>query len=415
MPEAVKRAKDWVVELEEQAALSLRQTDSGVFGLAEVVADFDEAEIERLRVIGEAIGTPPRPGVKSAIALAGSAAQSRFQLYPGDCDFFERVHIHASTREEAIGLLVSTMIETVGRVFTHPNLQFAEMRLGLHPKDSRRGEETYKAGSSISWSLGDLDSRSFPVEDADGKPLLIEMAEVAAEPGQVKIDWIQADHEKDRIVAVSKVIDATWESQDGVITALDGVLDSFYQEVYLDPESRSHVEKLIDQATPSGLRDYVSQLEKEIVKHSTPGKENWGKVAKRLYNIFRITNKSQPAEYLRQLFDDPAARLYQVAGALYALRQTMGKRRLTPETIEGQIDGIVAIIRECYTRPDKEELVTKAKQLTSMEDAQREVTVDEISEKTNDEVSDYFKDRLTQEPEIADYLGTLRVESAPGS
>ncbi len=415
MPEAVKRAKDWVAELEEQAALSLRQTDSGVFGLEEVVADFDEAEIERLRVIGEAIGTPPRPGVKSAIALAGSAAQSRFQLYPGDCDFFERVHIQATSREEAIGILLSTMIETVGRVFTHPHLQFAEMKMGLHPKDSRRGEETYKTGTPVSWSLSDLDSRSFPVEDADGSPLLIELAEVSEQPGQVKLDWIQADRDKDRIVAVSKVIDATWESPEGLITALDGVLDSFYQEVYLDPESKPHVQRLIEQATPSGLREYTAQLDKEIAKYTTEGKENWGKVAKRLYNIFRITNRPGPADFLRQLFDDPAARLYQVGGALYAAGQAMGKSRLTPEAIDAQVEGLVDIVRECYTRTDKEELISKLRQLTSLDDQSRKAAVDEITEKANDEVSDYFKGRLMENADIADYVRGVIEESKAAS
>ena len=34
------------------------------------------------------------------IPVTGSAAQSRFQLFPGDCDYFERVHIEAPTRDE---------------------------------------------------------------------------------------------------------------------------------------------------------------------------------------------------------------------------------------------------------------------------------------------------------------------------
>jgi hypothetical protein len=407
-----RRTREWVKELEEQAALSFRQTEGGVFGIDAVVADFDEDEIQRLRIIGEAIRTPERHGVRSAIALAGSAAQTRFQLYPGDCDFFERVHIVASSREQALAMLASTMIETVGRVFVHPNLQFAELKLGLHPKDSRRGNETYKAGSPVSWSLADLDARSYSVEDADGKPFLIELAEVAENPGFVKLDWVQADPERDRIVAVSKVIDATWESPEGSIVALDGVLDSFYQEVYLDPESKPHVERLIDRATPSGLREYVEQLDKEIVKYTGPGHENWGKVAKRLYNIFRITNRTGPANVLRELFDDPAARLYQVEGALYALGQAIGKRRLSQSAIEGQLSRIVEVIRQCYTRADKEDLVATVQGLQMMTEEERQASIDEISAKVSDDVSDYFQDRLREDPEIVGYLAVLREDSA---
>jgi hypothetical protein len=404
--------REWVKDLEEQAALSLRQTEGGVFGMDAVVADFDEDEIQRLRVIGEAIRTAERPHVRSAIALAGSAAQSRFQLYPGDCDFFERVHIMASSREEALAVLASTMIETVGRVFSHPNLQFAEMKLGLHPKDSRRGNETYKGGSPVSWTLADIDARSFSVEDADGKPFLIELAEVAESPGFVKLDWVQADPERDRIVAVSKVIDATWESPDGAIVALDGVLDSFYQEVYLDPDSKPHVERLIDRATPSGLREYVDQLDTEIKKYTTPGHENWGKVAKRLYNIFRITSKAAPANFLRELFDDPAARLYQVEGGLYALGMAIGKRRLTPKVIQAQLTGITEVIDQCYTRPDKDDLLKAVQELESLGEEERQAKIDEVTAKVSDEVSDYFQDRLLEEPEIVAYLALLREEAS---
>ena len=38
---------------------------------------------------------------------------------------------------------------------------------------------------------------------------------------------------------------------------------------------------------------------------------NYGKVAKRLYNIFRLTGRWQEAAFVRELFDEPAALLYQ--------------------------------------------------------------------------------------------------------
>src|SRR3954451_9989270 len=90
----------------------------GVFGLDDVVGDFDASGVESLRQIADMIRTQPYEGVRSAIALAGSAAQSKFQLFPGDCDFFERVHIVAPTREDAVEALAATMIASVGRTFT---------------------------------------------------------------------------------------------------------------------------------------------------------------------------------------------------------------------------------------------------------------------------------------------------------
>jgi hypothetical protein len=59
--------------------------------------------------------------VRSAIALSGSTAQSRFQRFPGDCDYFERVHIAAADRASAIETLVASMIDTVARAFPVPD------------------------------------------------------------------------------------------------------------------------------------------------------------------------------------------------------------------------------------------------------------------------------------------------------
>src|SRR4051794_30447848 len=78
------------------------QVSTGVFGHRVAMMDFSPTELDRFRAIGEIVGLEDRPGqVETALALSGSAAQSKIQTYPGDCDFFERVHIHASTREDA--------------------------------------------------------------------------------------------------------------------------------------------------------------------------------------------------------------------------------------------------------------------------------------------------------------------------
>jgi hypothetical protein len=410
---SARSAGDWLSELEseDRDRFSLSQTKEGVFGLDTVVEDFDEDEIERLRRIGEAIRTLDREGVKSAVALAGSAAQSKFQLFPGDCDFFERIHIVATTREAALAILASVMIETVGRVFSHPDLKFAEMKLGTHPRDGRRGDDTFRTGSPVSWSLADLDARSIPAEDADGVAYLIDLGEVAGNPGFVKIDWVMADREKDRIVAVSKAIDATWEAPDGSIVALDGVLDSFYQEVYLDPETRPHVERLIDKAKPSGLREYVDQLDREIAKYTDPAHANWAKVAKRLYNIFRITNRPEPAMFLRQLFDDPAAHLYQVPAGLHALEQILGTRHLDEEVVNHQIEEMANIVRDTYLSEDADDVIASLRSLPTIGRDKRQAVIDEIREKVEAEVSGYFEARLREETEIMGYIALAREEA----
>jgi hypothetical protein len=388
----------------------LHETDDGVYGLAEVVADFDDRDLRTLRRLAAVVRTAGRPDVVSAIALAGSAAQSKFQLFPGDCDFFERVHIRAGSRDDAIRTLIAVMIDTVARAFPDPDLQFSEMKLGLHQRDVVRDAEVLHARSPVSWSLRDLDARTMAVTTVEGEPAIIDIREVAADPGFVKLDWIFADAARDRIVAVSKVIDATWEAPDGTIVPLDGVLDAFYQEVYLDADDKEHVERLIDQVRPDGLRAYVAQLEGEIRKYTAAGHENYGKVAKRLYNIFRITGRAGPAAHLRGLFDDPPARLYQIPATLYALGQVLGGRRLDAEVVESQLSGLIDILETCYAGEDCEELVALVRVLPQLEGDQRREAVDRLTDVANAQVSAYFETEIRKDADIAAYLDSLASE-----
>ena len=50
---------------------------------------------------------------------------------------------------------------------------------------------------------------------------------------------------------------------------------------------------------------------------------NYGKVAKRLYNIFRLTGCYEEAAFLRELFDEPATLLYQVWSLIRTIDDTV--------------------------------------------------------------------------------------------
>jgi hypothetical protein len=370
----------------------------GVFGLDDVVGDFDAAGIDSLREIAGMIRTQARDGVRSAMALAGSAAQSKFQLFPGDCDFFERVHIVAPTREDAVAILSLTMIEAVARTFTNPHLQFVEMKLGLYPSAYSRDEEPVSQGSPISWGLEDIDVRVVKVVDATGETYRLRMHDVALDPGFVKLDWVFGDTKNDRVVPVSKVIDATWEAPDGSVVALDGVLDSFYQEVYLDPESKVDIERLVQHVSPDGLENYLDQIGGEIARYSAEGHENYGKVAKRLYNITRILRRDADASYLRQLFDDPPARLYQVGGTMHALSEAIRADRLDRETIVAQLAALEGTIADCYSGEDREEILDLVRRLPEMDEDELIAAADRIAVASNVQVSGYFQQKIAESP-----------------
>lgn len=56
-------------------------------------------------------------------------------------------------------------------------------------------------------------------------------------PGWCKLDWVIVEAERGTLVHASNMLDATWEAPDGTIIALDGVLDPYFQEIYLDAGS----------------------------------------------------------------------------------------------------------------------------------------------------------------------------------
>ena len=86
--------------------------DTGVFGHKVTMLDFDPQELARFRAIGKIVEFDDIPGVvETALALSGSAAQSKIQTYPGDCDYFERVNIIAPTRSEACQIIAKLMRE----------------------------------------------------------------------------------------------------------------------------------------------------------------------------------------------------------------------------------------------------------------------------------------------------------------
>ena len=78
------------------------------------------------------------------------------------------------------------------------------------------------------------------------------------------LDWVVGDSERKQLVNASNMLDVTWEAPDGSITPLDGYLDSYFQEVYLDAGSIPVVSKVVKHVSGNALDDYVDQLEKEV-------------------------------------------------------------------------------------------------------------------------------------------------------
>ena len=197
------------------------------------------------------------------------------------------------------------------------------------------------------------------------------------------------------------------------MVALDGVLDSFYQEVYLDPESQVDVERLVQHVSPDGLENYLDQIAGEIAKYSGEGHQNYGKVAKRLYNIARILRRDADASYLRQLFDDPPARLYQVGGTMHALSEAIRADRLDRDTIVAQLAALEGTIADCYVGADRDEIIALVRRLPDMDEDELIAAADRIAGASNTQVSDYFRQKIDESPGPAVGLRPGPQASAP--
>ena len=289
---------------------------AGIFGHRVVLLDFDPADLQRLRLVAALVEIPDRPDVETAIALSGSSAQSLVQTFPGDFDYFERVNIKAPTRPAACAVLADVLRAKALSAMRGPGFLLTEVRFGSYPLAAIREGHKVQAGSSIAWSPAEVATGHLDVLLADGTPQRITWADAAAEPGWCKLDWVLVDPGQPRAVKASNMLDVTWEDPEGGIYPLDGFIDPYYQEVYLDAAAIPLFSKISRQMKPDALYTYISQLEQEVRKYTRGEHPNFGKAAKRMYNVFRLTGRFELAAYIRELFDEPAALLYQVGAFL---------------------------------------------------------------------------------------------------
>ncbi len=390
------------------------QVSTGVYGHRVAMMDFSPAELDRFRAIGEIVGLEDREGqVETALALSGSAAQSKIQTYPGDCDFFERVHIHAPTREEACQVLADVMRDKVLATASGTTQRFMQARLGSYPVDVVRGDDTISAGSSITWTLEEVRDGKITGTLPGGAAWELSWNEAAADPGWCKLDWVVADPNRGTLANASNMLDATWEAPDGTITPLDEYLDTYFQEVYLEAESLPLFAKLARHVLPDAVDDYAEQLERQIYEY-TVEKPNYGKAAKRMYNLFRLTGRYEEAAYLRELFDEKATALYQVAALIRSVDEASGGgSEISPETLRSQTDALIVGATAALDGDEQGSTILQHLREVKVvldaggDPASRADVIDNAIHAVSDEVNEYFKARMVGLPEIREYLESL--------
>lgn len=388
--------------------------ESGVFGHKVTMLDFSPQELTRFREIGRLVELPDRPGVvETALALSGSAAQSKIQTYPGDCDYFERINIKAPTRDEACGILADLIREKALSAASGPNYRLTEVRFGSFPRDIVRDGRAFKRGSSISWSASDIQTGQISGTTPDGEVCHVRWEEAAQDPSWCKLDWIVADPARGKLANASNMLDVTWEAPNGSITPLDGYLDAYFQEIYLDAESLPIFSKLARHVSPDALDQYVTQLESEVRKYIGEH-PNYGKAAKRMYNVFRLTGRYQEAAFIRELFDEPTTVLYQMGTFLRTMDEALQPGSdISLDSVLAQADSLITQVVKAF-EGDAEAQVVKALLQLRGSLAQRETgdawrsSVAAAEQHVVNVINNFFYDRLTSVPSIKDYIETIQ-------
>lgn len=391
---------------------------TGTFGHRVTMLDFSPKELARFRQIGEIVKLPDIEGVaEGALALSGSAAQSKIQTFPGDADFFQRVNIMAPTREEACRIMADLMRDKVLSTLQGPTYQFLEAKLGSFPSDGRAHGWDVRKGSPISWTADEVAAGELAFELPDGTTQMLQWNEVALDPGWCKLDWVVTDPIRRQLSNASNVIDVTWESPDGEIVPLDGYLDAYFQEVYLDADEIPTFQKVAKFVSDDALDDYVERIESEIQKYLTKHL-NYGKAAKRMYNVFRLTGRHLDAAYVRELFDEPTTILYQVWSLITTLdNATQPGSSIPISDVQAQADKLILDVVQALDGDAETEIVKALLQLRQKLEQQepgeaRTADVEAAQALVVNQINTFFHDRLIARPTIKEYIERIQQAKA---
>jgi hypothetical protein len=412
-------ARAWVAAMENEASGGdlVVDVNTGVYGHRVSMLDFVPEDLARFREMGKIVGFDDRPpNVLTALSISGSAAQSKINSFPADCDFFERINIKAATKEEACSILADMIREKALATASGPGHRLWEVKFGQHPVEAKKAGKPVGVGSPMSWTIDEIRAGQMEVELLDGSKAVYTWADATRDPGWCKLDWVIADSTRGKLANASNVLDTTWEAPDGKIVPLDGFLDPYFQEVYLDSDSIPIFSKLVKELSADTVDDYVETLEHEVWKYTVKD-PNYGKAARRLYNVFRMNGHYAEAAFIRELFDEPITALYQVAALIRTLDDAANSGEdFEVETMTGEVDRLIMSAIQALDGPEEAEMVGHLLKLRDSVqkrgvEADRATDMAGVQTAALKSVNDYFERALRSVPEIDAYLQKIAAQA----
>jgi hypothetical protein len=166
------------------------------------------------------------------------------------------------------------------------------------------------------------------------------------------------------------------------------------------------------------VAEYVEQLNREVYGY-TVTHPNYGKAARRLYNVFRLTGQYAEAAFIRELFDEPVTALYQVAAILRTLNEAAaGGDAFDTESIVAEFDGLIMSSIAALDGPAEAEMVARLLRLRDgfnrrAESEARDEDLAHVQSEAMREVDAWFKRTLERVPTIKAYLDELAAGPKP--
>ena len=155
--------------------------------------------------------------------------------------------------------------------------------------------------------------------------------------------------------------------------------------------------------------------------HYTAVEPNFAKAAKRLYNLFRVADELEAAAYVRELFDEPTARLYQVPGLLEAADVALDPESgIDRDTVLRQLDVVAAAVADVTDGADEDELLAELGRLRddALDDGLRgeswAAVLADVRARAAELVNAFFRERLLAHDRVREIVDELANETGEG-
>jgi hypothetical protein len=243
--------------------------------------------------------------------------------------------------------------------------QLIEVKFGSYPQDVVVSGKHIGTGGPISWHPDEVLAGEKVVESESGQPLRITWETASLDSGWCKLDWVVADTAHGHLINASNMLD-----------------------------------------------EYVTALEKEVKKYITKS-VNYGKAARRMYNIFRLTGEYEVAAYIRELFDEPSTILYQV----WSLIRTMDDcfvegTSITIEQLLKHTDQLIMDVVDTLEGGEETEVVRlllRLRDILSHEQTGQALSPQAEAARAEliNIVNNFFYEKLTAIPTIKGYMDAM--------